>query len=275
VPATPETDDSWVFDETDQLKPSAARVYDYLLGGAHNFAVDRALADRLLALYPNGAHAARVNRAFMRRAVLFMVEEGIRQFLDLGSGIPTVGNVHEIAQQADPACRVVYVDYEDVAVAHGQLLLEGNDRAAMLQADVAKPEVVLTAPETRTLIDFNEPLGLLAITLFHYLSPAQDPAGMLRRYRDAMAPGSYLAISHAASDLAPTRITEAAEEMRRSSADNVFPRSRAEVLDLFTGFDLVEPGLVTTSGWRPDWSAAPNTNPESDALYAGVGRLKW
>lgn len=268
------SDSSWASGQTDQLKPSAARVYNYLLGGAHNFAADRALAQRLLALQPNGASVARLNRAFMRRAVLFMVENGIRQFLDLGSGIPTVGNVHEIAQKADPACRVVYVDYEEVAAAHGTLLLEGNDRASMIQADITLPHTVLKAPQTQHLIDFDEPVGLLAITLFHYVSPQQDPADVLRRYRESMVAGSYLAVSHAASDFESIRIGEAAEEMRKASADNVFPRTRAEVLTLFDGFELVEPGLVTTSRWRPDWSVDPEANPEDDALYAGVGRKK-
>ena len=275
MPALPEADNSWISDETDQLRPSAARVYDYLLGGAHNFAVDRALAARLLAVQPNGATVARLNRAFMRRAVLFMVEAGVRQFLDLGSGIPTVGNVHEIAQKADPACRVVYVDYEDVAAAHGQLLLEGNDRAAMVQADITDPAAVLNAPATRRLIDFDEPVGLLAVTLFHYVSPRQDPYAILRRYRDALVAGSYLAISHAASDFPSINVEGAVEEMRKAHSDNIYPRNRAEVLELFAGFELVEPKLVTTSQWRPDWSVDPSADPEADGLYAGVGRKKW
>jgi len=268
----PETDSQWISEETDLLKPSGARVYDYLLGGAHNFAVDRALAHRLLELHPTGAAVARLNRAFMRRAVLLMVEQGIRQFIDLGSGIPTVGNVHEVAQKAEPSCRVVYVDHEDVAAAHGRLLLEGNDRAAMLQADVSLPDGVLDAPETTGLIDFTEPVGLLAITVLHYLSPEQNPADVLRRYREAMAAGSYLAISHAASDFRSVRMAEAVDEMRSSSAEGIYPRSRDEVLALFEGFELIEPGLVTTSQWRPDWSIDPGGNPEDDGLYAGVGR---
>jgi hypothetical protein len=275
VPVEPETDDSWISDEAHQLRPSGARIYDYLLGGAHNFAVDRALAQQLIALHPNAPTVARLNRAFMRRAVLFMIDEGIRQFIDLGSGIPTVGNVHEIAQKADPDSRVVYVDYEDIAAAHARLMLEDNDRATMIQADITHPHLVLNAPETKRLIDFEQPIGLLAVTLFHYIAPEQDPVGVLRRYRDAMVAGSFLAISHAASDFASMDLRQAAEEMRKAQADNVFPRSRAEVLDLFTGFELVEPGLVTTSRWRPDWSTDPAANPEDDALYAGVGRKKW
>lgn len=264
----------WISEETDPLRPSGARVYDYLLGGAHNFAVDRALAQRLLQLYPNGAAAARLNRGFLRRAVLFMVQQGVRQFLDLGSGIPTVGNVHEIAQKADPECRVIYVDFEEVAVAHGRLLLEGNELAAMVEADIARPHDVLDAPDTRRLIDFDEPVGLLALTVLHYLSPGQDPAGVMRRYGSAMVPGSHLAISHSASDFTMVPMDDAIAEMRRSSAEDFYPRTHAQVLELFAGFELVEPGLVTTSRWRPDWSVEPDVDPQEDALYAGVGHKK-
>ncbi|HET8643053.1 MAG TPA: SAM-dependent methyltransferase [Pseudonocardiaceae bacterium] len=263
---------NWTCDEIDQLKPSGARVYDYLLGGAHNFAVDRALAHRLLELNPGAAMVARVNRGFLRRAVLLMIEQGIRQFLDLGSGIPTVGNVHEIAQKADPASRVVYVDIEEVSAVHSRMLLEGDDNAALVQADIARPQDVLDAPETRQLIDFDEPLGLLAVSVLHYLSPEQDPVAVMRQYASVMVPGSYVAISHGASDFTKFAMDEAVAELRRSSAESIYPRSRAEVTELFVGFELVEPGLVTTSRWRPDWSVEPDTDPQEDALYAGVGR---
>ena len=246
-----------------------------MLGGAHNFAVDRELVERLMAVNPNAIVVARANRTFLRRAVQFMVDQGIRQFLDLGSGIPTVGNVHEIAQRADPDCRVVYVDVEGVAVAHAELLLEGNDKATVLQADVTEPEAVLDAPRTRRLLNFDEPLGLLVVALLHYLSPAQDPAGVLRRYREVMAPGSYLAISHATRDFTPEPVDRAVDEIRKSSPDVVFTRTRAEVLAFFDDFELVEPGLVTTSRWRPEWRSDPTPNLGDDALYAGVARKKW
>lgn len=271
----PGPDGHWIPDESVQLRPSAARIYDYMLGGAHNFAVDRELVERLMAVNPNAIVVARANRTFLRRAVQFMVDQGIRQFLDLGSGIPTVGNVHEIAQRADPECRVVYVDVEGVAVAHAELLLEGNDKATVLQADVTEPEAVLDAPRTRRLLNFDEPLGLLVVALLHYLSPAQDPAGVLRRYREVMAPGSYLAISHATRDFTPEPVDRAVDEIRKSSPDVVFTRTRAEVLAFFDDFELVEPGLVTTSRWRPEWRSDPTPNLGDDALYAGVARKKW
>jgi hypothetical protein len=270
----PVADDSWITEETDPLKPSAARLYDYLLGGAHNFAVDRALGQKLMTKYPDIAMSARVNRSFMRRAVLFMVDQGIRQFLDLGSGIPTVGNVHEIAQEADERCRVVYVDYEDVAIAHGELLLAGNDRAAMLAADATEPDAVLDAPETKRLIDFGEPVGLLAITLFHYVAPQQDPQAVMRRYRDALAAGSYLAISHIGSDITTMDIEWIVDQTQRDAMEGLYPRPRAEVLDLFTGFEIVEPGLVTASEWRPERTDGAGKN-QYEMLYAGVGRKTY
>ena len=163
---------SWVPQGLDTGKPSAARLYDYLLGGGHNFAGDRALAEKFLQAQPNARTIARLNRAFLRRVVLFMMDRGIRQFLDLGSGIPTVGNVHEIAQKADPEAHVVYVDFEEVAVAHSQLILEGEPRATIIQEDMTKPAAVLKAAQESGLIDFGRPVGVLAVGVFHFVPPA-------------------------------------------------------------------------------------------------------
>jgi hypothetical protein len=263
---------NWVPTSVDFEKPSAARLYDYLLGGNHNFAVDRAFAEKLIKMQPEAKRVAVNNRAFMRRAVLFMMEQGIRQFLDLGSGIPTVGNVHEIAQEADPDARVVYVDVENVAVAHSQLLLEGSDNAAMIHADVAKPGLVLNDQQTRRLIDFDQPVGLLAVTIGHYILDDQDPFGVFDAYRDALAPGSFLAITHFTNDFAIFDGDKLSNEMKQSQ-NNIRARGRDEVLRLFGDFELVEPGLVTTSQWRPERPAADGENiVEQDGLYAGVGR---
>ncbi|HEU5470506.1 MAG TPA: SAM-dependent methyltransferase [Actinophytocola sp.] len=259
----------WIPDTIDIGKPSTARMYDYILGGGHNLEADRLLVERLLALQPEMRRIAIMNRAFLRRAVLYMVGNGVRQFLDLGSGIPTVGNVHEIAQQADPSCRIVYVDIEAVAVAHSQLVLEGNDRAVMLHADITEPDVVLHAQETK-LLDFSKPIGLLAITIGHHVGPDRDPEGVFARYRAALAPGSYLAITHWTNDFATAR-SEAAEKVANEQI-NIFPRTRAEVLELFGDFELVEPGLVTTSQWHPDRGDDVAKDPAVDAFYAGVAR---
>jgi len=262
----------WIPDEVDPARPSAARIYDYLLGGEHNFAADREVADRLRAIQPNIAAIARYNRAFLRRAVHFMLRQGVRQFLDLGSGIPTVGNVHEVAQSVDPEARIVYVDYEPVAIAHSSLLLEGNPHAAALQADITKPAAVLKSAPVRELLDLTKPVGLLAVTVGHYLPPESGIYRVFAAYRDALAPGSYIALTHVTNDFTALRDPRVAETMR-STADHIYPRNRAEVLALFDGFDLVEPGLTTAANWRPD-SVAVAVDPEDDGLYAGVGVLR-
>jgi hypothetical protein len=265
----------WVSDEIDPAIPSVARIYDYLLGGAHNFAADREIADRLIAIQPNVVEIARQNRSFLRRAVNYMVVSGVRQFLDLGSGIPTSGNVHEIAQAVAPEARVVYVDYEQVAVAHSELLLADNDHADVVYADVTRPDEVLDASATRRLLDFDQPIGILGVTLGHYIPSTAHPVEMFARYRDAVVPGSYLVLTHLTDDFSSVHGDEIVETMK-STQDNVFPRTRAQILELFTGFDLVEPGLVTTSQWHPDGDPenmdAEPRHPEEDGLYAGVGR---
>ena len=262
---------NWVPTSVDLEKPSAARLYDYLLGGNHNFAVDRAFAEKLMKMQPEAKRVAVNNRAFMRRAVIYLMEQGIRQFLDLGSGIPTVGNVHEIALETDPSARVVYVDIEHVAVAHSQLLLEGSENAVMVHADVTKPGLVLHDEQTRRLIDFDQPVGLLAVTIGHYILDEQDPYGVFGAYRDALAPGSYLAVTHFTDDFDVFDGDKLSNEMKQSQ-NNVRARSRDEVLRLFGDFELVEPGLVTTSQWRPERADGGEDIVAQDGLYAGVGR---
>ncbi|HEV7648784.1 MAG TPA: SAM-dependent methyltransferase [Actinophytocola sp.] len=256
---------NWVPTSVDLEKPSAARAYDYVLGGNHNFQVDREFVELMLRHQPEVKRFAIMNRAFMRRAVLFMVERGIRQFLDLGSGIPTVGNVHEIAQRADPSARVVYVDNEHVAVAHSQLILENNDNAMMVQGDITRPRLVLNDPGTRQLLDFDQPIGLLGITIGHYILPDNDPATVFASYRDAIAPGSYLALTHLTADF--DKGGDDVAEMMKQTQNAVVTRTRAEILEFFGDFELVEPGLVTTSHWRPESPVDPSQN---DGLWAGV-----
>lgn len=260
---------SWVPTSVNVDLPSAARVYDYLLGGGHNFPSDRALADKLVTVLP-ARDMARLNRAFLRRAVMFLVESGIRQFLDLGSGIPTVGNVHEIAQQADPSCRVVYVDYEPVAVAHSELLLNGNPNAEVIQVDMRDPDAIFNAAETRRLINFTEPLGLLMVGVVQFIPDDDDPWALTRRYRDVLASGSYLALSAFTWDNAPDGMAGAVEVFRNSQ-DPIFPRTREEIIRMFDGFEMVEPGVVYTPEWRPERPEDVGDNAERSNLYAGVG----
>ena len=244
-------------------------MYDYLLGGGHNFAVDRELADRLLAKLPTLGQSMLLNRAFLRRAVLTLVGAGIRQFLDIGSGIPTVGNVHEIAQRADPEARVVYVDLDPVAVAHSELVLQNNDRATAILADMRDPAGILDHPKTQQMLDFEAPIGLLMVTIFHYVADSDDPRDLMARYRDRLARGSYLALSHATADFNPTTVAAAVEQGKKSSVP-IYPRTRAEIAELLTGFELLDPGLVTTSQWRPH-PDDEGEGPDHDDAYAGVG----
>ncbi len=260
---------SWVPEGVDTGKPSAARLYDYLLGGGHNFAADRALAEKFLQAQPNARTIARLNRAFLRRSVLFMMDNGIRQFLDLGSGIPTVGNVHEIAQKADPETHVVYVDFEEVAVAHSQLILEDDPRAAIIQEDMINAADVLKAAEDSGLIDFTRPVGMLTAGVFHFVPPEADPQAVVAAYRDAVPAGSYLAISQFTQDLQPEEMAGVVEVMKKSQ-NPMFPRTKTEIEGLFDGFELVEPGIVPSPLWRPEGT---NTDdPDKAGIYAAVGK---
>ena len=261
----------WVPAHVDMDVPSVARIYDYLLGGGHNFAADRELVDKLLAVQPNMRWIARANRDFMRRAVSFMVERGVRQFLDLGSGIPTVGHVHEIVQRVAPETRVVYVDRDDVAVAHAQLILAGNERAAALQADILAPDDVLESPEVRSLLDVRQPVGILILTTMHFASPDRDPGGAIKSYLDAVPSGSWLAISHFDRGLLPPDQADEIVSVMGQSALPTYPRHRAEIVEMFGGFGLVEPGVVPVSLWRPDFPV-DRENLNEIIMSAGVGR---
>lgn len=256
-----------------KITPNVARMYDYFLDGSHNFAVDRDLANLVEQVFPGVRDAARVNRAFLRRAVLFMVESGIRQFLDIGSGIPSVGNVHEIAQRADPDCRVIYVDKEPVAVAHSELLLADNDRAAVIQADLRDVEDILDHPLTKSMFDFDQPIGLLMVSLLHFVPDSWDPVGILARYQDRLASGSYLVLSHGTVDGNSTAGLAELVELYRDTWDPAYSRSYDEVLRLFAGFELVEPGLVGCAFWRPSGPGDASDRPEVNTLlYGGAGR---
>ncbi|MGW5053621.1 SAM-dependent methyltransferase [Actinokineospora sp. NPDC004072] len=264
----------WVPQSVDVSVPSMARTYDYLLGGAHNFATDRELAAHVEKVMPDARSAARVSRAFLGRAVQFMVGQGIRQFLDIGSGIPTVANVHEVAQAAAPECRVVYVDKDPIAVAHSELMLEGNDLATIVHADMRDPDSILDHPQTRALLDFDQPIGLLMLMMLHWVPDDEDPWALMARYRGALAPGSHLAITHVTADHQDERLSEVTDLIKESrSADQLTERPRAQVLDLFGEFELVEPGLVGCAAWRPAGRGDVSDTAEMNmVIYGGVGR---
>jgi SAM-dependent methyltransferase len=259
----------------DTSVPNMARVYDFLLGGGHNFLVDRELATQILKKAPYIGDAARVNRSFLRRAVVFMLDNGIRQFLDIGSGIPTVGNVHEIAQRADPACRVVYVDKEPIAVEHSRMLLRENDQAVAVLADIRDPDDLLAQPEIGRILDFSQPVGLLNVAVWHFVSDADDPAGLMARYRAVLAPGSYLALAHLTRDSVSRAMThQMIDHLGNSISDNIFPRTHGQVMELFAGFDVVPPGVVAVAAWRPDGPGDFSDDHDINTIsHAGVGRV--
>jgi hypothetical protein len=264
---------SWAPEEVDLERPSAARVYDYYLGGSHNFAVDRQLAKQAMQLMPVLPSIMEANRAFLRRAVRFMVEQGVRQFLDLGSGIPTVGHAHEVAQRADPAARVAYVDIDPVAVAHSRSLLADNDQVVVVQADLRDPEQILGHAPLRELLDLREPVGVLMVAVLHFVADEADPSGIIASYRDAVVPGSYLAISHGTHEADPS-VSERMKALYARSAQPLTSRSRQQVQALFAGFELVEPGVVHLPQWRPDPDEHPEGRPEQFSTYVGVGRRR-
>lgn len=249
-------------------RPNAARMYDYYLGGAANFAVDRHAAEQA----PFVGVWARDNRSFLGRVVRYLCQQGIDQFLDLGSGVPTVGNVHEIAEQENSAARVAYIDCEPVAVAHAQHLLRGHHRVTMTQADIRDPCSVLTAQGVAGLLDFTRPVAILAVAILHFISDADQPAEFLARYRNACAPGSYLAISHGSAPHVRTELGderfEALYRTYQRTATPVTLRHPDEIPALMAGYELVEPGMVTLNEWRPDL-----TETAASTAYGLVGHL--
>jgi SAM-dependent methyltransferase len=252
--------------------PNIARVYDYLLGGAHNFVPDRESAAELLARWPDARETMIANRAFLGRAVRYLAgQAGIRQFLDVGSGIPTMDNVHAIAQQAAPDARVVYVDMDEVAVLHSRAILADNDRATAIQADLRSPQTILGHPGLHDLLDLSQPTALLLVAILHFLPDSPDtPAALVAQLRDALAPGSYLVISHGTTDGQPPHVAEALEHYAQTTAE-FQPRSHAEVLRFFDGLDLIDPGLVPVARWRPD-DPGDAEHAERIAVYGGAGR---
>jgi hypothetical protein len=229
--------------------PSVARMYDYYLGGKDNYAVDRDAAEQALCLVSNGRVLARENREFLRRVVRYLVGQcGIRQFLDIGSGLPTQENVHQVAQAIAPDARVVYVDNDPIVLCHGRALLATNQDTTVITADLRDPASILDHPELRRLIDPSLPVAVLMIAILHFITDRERPYGLTGAFRSWMAPGSYLALSHV--DRTPT--LESAAQVYDQASSKAVPRSREEVLGFFGDFQLLAPGLVQVPAWRPD-----------------------
>jgi hypothetical protein len=227
-------------------------MYDYALGGKDNFAADRAAVEKLFSFSPENRDVPRANRRFLGRAVRFVAERGIRQFLDLGTGLPSQGHVHEVVATIDPGAHVVYVDYDPVVVNHARALLVNSDSVTVVEADIRDPEAILADPGVTGLIDLSRPVAVLFVAVLHGIADRDDPAGIVRAFTGRMLPGSYLILSHLTSEGHPPSLVAQKEEIFARSNAPVSYRSRAEILRMFDGFNLVEPGLTAVTQWRGD-----------------------
>jgi hypothetical protein len=259
--------------EIDTSKPHPARMYDAYLGGKDNYAADREAVRQILRAFPEVRAMARANRAFMQRAVRFLAgEAGIPQFIDIGTGIPSAGNVHEVAGQVAPGARVVYADNDAIVHVHASALLTGSGTTAIVLADLRDPGAILAHPKVRELIDFGQPVALLLVAILHFLAEGEDPVGIVATLRDALPPGSYLALSHGTADFHPPGVAgEAASAYEHATAPLVL-RTFDQVSAFFDGFELVEPGLVQAPLWRPDGKPPRPKDLAKLGIYAGVGR---
>lgn len=244
--------------------PSPARMYDYYLGGKDNFAVDREAAEKVLSLWPETEKAARANRRFLVRAVRFLAEQGIDQYIDLGTGIPTPPNVHEVAREIQPGARVAYVDNDQVVTAHNRAL-RARDGIACVDADLRDPDAVLGHPELAAVIDFDRPVALLFLAVLHFIG--DDAADLLARYRAAVVPGSYMTVSIATMDGIDAATRSRGLDVYDKSTSPVVLRGRSEVVELLSDVELVDPGLVPVTEWRTD------EPPLTAGGLAGVGRI--
>jgi SAM-dependent methyltransferase len=248
-------------------------MYDYYLGGKDNYPADREAAERVIRMMPadNVRIAAVENRKFLGRAVRYLVSEaGIRQFLDIGTGLPTMNNVHEVAQDVAPDSRVVYVDHDPVVLAHARDLLHGVDNTAIIARDLRNPAGILADPELKALLDLSKPVAVLLVSILHFISDAEDPYGIIKALMDSVPPGSYLVIAHATAD----GYVEAgnATEVYESATSALSLRSRAEVETMFTGLDLVCPGVTWLPLWRPDTDTGRIDDPGRSTGWCGVAR---
>ncbi|NJQ02662.1 SAM-dependent methyltransferase [Streptomyces zingiberis] len=254
--------------------PSVARMYDFFLGGKDNYAADREASQELLKVAPSTRELALNNRDFLIRAVRKLAEEhGVRQFLDHGSGLPTQNNVHQIAQEVDPSARVVYVDNDPIVLAHGRALLDENDNTAVIQADMRDTHGILGRPEVQRLINFDEPVAALFVSVLHCIPDSDDPAGLVRRVAERLAPGSFLVICHLVSEDQATR-DFVTDFMNRSTQGNWGRvRQQHEVERFFDGLELLEPGLVEVSTWHPDSELTHRQRTREWIEFGGVARV--
>jgi hypothetical protein len=262
----------------DPTTPTPARLYDYYLGGTNNFAIDRKVAEQLRLSLPELTDAAWANRGFHQRAARWMAaEHGIRQFIDLGSGLPTQGNTHEVVTDVAPDARVVYIDHDPMVLAHARALLGGTPASTIIQADLRDPGAVLGHPELRAVIDLAQPTGLLMTAVLHFVADTSDPAGLVARYMRGVAPGSYLALSHATADRLPPRAVQAMYDTYENATEQIHLRTKAEFEHMFDGLELVPPfdgaapGITFVGKWGAEDECAADSD-GSRVLYCGVAR---
>jgi hypothetical protein len=252
----------------DVTVPNAARMYDYYLGGKDNFQADREAAEKIMALGPS-REICRANRRFLGRAVRYAARQGIRQFLDLGTGLPNMNNVHEVARQVDPETHVIYVDYDPVVTVHARALLPYDPNTAVVEADVREPGKILDHPDVERLIDFTRPVGVVFLGILHCLTDEEDPWGTVAAFRERMAPGSHVIISHLTDDAHP-EVGVAAREVYQEASAPLIHRGHADISRMFTGFELLDPGVTEVSDWRPE---PDESRVGSEWWYVGVGRV--
>ncbi len=262
-------DPTYVPPEIDTTRPSVARVYDAILGGKDNFAVDRAVAEQAVRAMGDGGSGARLNRAALGRAVRFMSGLGITQFLDLGSGLPTAQNTHQIAQAVNPDARVVYVDNDYSAYIHGLALLVDNASTTVVLGDVREPDKLLAMPGVADFLDFSQPVGLILNAVIHHVLDEEDPYGIVSRYKEALVPGSYMQLTHFC-DASPE--ARANEQVLRQSLGRGQTRSRDQIVRFFDGLELVAPGVVFLPLWHPDEPVTLPLDAGSTLMLCGVGR---
>jgi hypothetical protein len=257
----------------DTTRPHPARRYDYWLGGKDNFQADRDAAEAIAAVYPHIRTAARENRAFMQRAVKVLAEEaGVRQYLDIGTGLPTANNVHDVAQGIAPESRIVYVDNDPLVLTHARALLTSSEQGvtAYIDADARDPEKILKDPAVRDTLDFAQPVALLLVALLHFISDEDDPYAIVRRLVDELPPGSYLVLSHATFDPLDPDTIAAMNKINEGIKPKFCPRPLSEVAPFFDGLELLEPGIVSVSDWRP--GPGPRPTPAESTGYGAVAR---
>jgi hypothetical protein len=261
--------------QIDTSKAHAARVYDYILGGKDNYPPDREAAEQLIKATPSAQLSVRQNRLFLHRVARYLAaEEGIGQFLDIGTGIPTSPNLHEIAQRINPAARVVYVDNDPIVLAHAHARLTSapQGQVAYIHADMRDPEAILTAPDLTATLDLSQPVALLILSTLHLITDADEARELLRRYVTPLPPGSFLALSVSTNDYI-SATGEAALSVLRTHGISVLARTHAEVTALFDGLELIEPGIVLVNQWRPD-ADTPEAHVSEVGLYCGVARKR-